>query len=475
MSAPRTRRVSFFLLCLGQLMCILDISIVNIALPSIQRDFDVSTSSLQWVVTAYVLTYGGLLLVGGRLGDLYGRRRMFLLGLGCFTFASALGGMAGNLFLLVLARVGQGIGGAIMTPTVVSFVASLYSEGDERNRAMGILGTVGGAGYALGLILGGLLTSTVGWRWVFYINVPIGICAMILSIWALPETRREKKPINVPGAIVATLALTAITYTLSVSDPRNLLTLRTFGLVVGSAALFYLFIALERRTGNALIPPGLLRRASLVRAVLGVVVFGVIIGPSALFLTLYLQNINHFDPLLTGLSYMPQEAALPLAAILAGRYVSRFGSRNVLVVSMLCFAMGAAWLGRLPEAGGYVHTVLPALIFLGFGIGTGNVAGMIAATEGLPQRLHGVSTGIWNTGLQIGTALGLAVLTAVAEARTTTLLTTSPGTDVAGATVAGFRLAFLVGAALALLGVAAMFVVGRREAGGAPEPLQWSR
>ena len=234
-------------------------------------------------------------------------------------------------------------------------------------------------------------------------------------------------------------------------------------LIVGCAALFYLFIALERRAEHSLIPLGLFKHASFVRAILSLIVFGVVIGPGALFLTLYLQNINRFDPLITGISYLPQELALLVAATLAGRSVSRFGTRSVLVVALLSFAAGAIWLVRLDPAGGYAGTVLPALLFFGVGIGCCNVAGMIAATEGLPHQMHGVSAGIWNTGLQVGTALGLAVLTSVAETRTATLLNASPEIDTAFATVAGYRLAFLVGAAIALLGVAAMFIVGRPE------------
>lgn len=462
-SRKNHRSFAFFLLSLGQMMCILDISIVNIAIPSIQRELHLSSASLHWIVTAYVLTYGGFLLVGGRLGDLLGRRRMFLFGLGLFTVASAIGGMAQNLMMLALSRAGQGIGGAILTPTIVSFVAGLYPEGERRHRALALLGAIGGAGYALGLILGGLLTSQAGWRWVFYINLPIGILVMAASLWALPETRREKKPINIPGAIAATSALALLTYSLSVSDPRSLLSARMIAFLTGSAALFGLFIVLERRAAHSLIPTGLLKHASLLRAVIGLVVFGAILGPSALFLTLYLQNINGFDPLVTGLSYLPQEIALPFAAAFAGRSISRLGTRRVLVISLLSFGAGAAWLMQLDPAGGYVGTVLPALILFGLGIGTGNVAAMVAATEGLPQHMHGASTGIANTGGQVGTALGLAVFTAVAEMRTAALLNASPEIDMARATVGGYTTAFLAGVVVAFVGIAGLFIVGRQQ------------
>lgn len=470
MSDARTanRTAAFILLCLGQMMCILDLSIVNIAIPSIQRELHLPGASLHWVVTAYALTYGGFLLVGGRLGDLLGRRRMFLFGLALFTMASAAGGMAQSLAMLIVSRAGQGVGAAVVAPTVMSFVAGLYPEGQERNRAMGLLGAIGGAGYALGLILGGLLTSQAGWRWVFYINVPIGLLVIMASLWALPETKRERKPINVPGAVAVTAALALLTYTLSSSDPRRLLSPLMLALIAGSAALFAAFAAMERRADHALVPFGLLKQATFLRALIGAVVFGAIIGPAALFLTLYLQNIHQFDPLVTGLSYLPQEAALPFGAAFAGRYVSRLGTRPVLAASLFCFAAGAAWLGRLDPMGGYVETVVPALIFFGVGIGCCNVAGMIGATEGLPRHMHGASTGVWNTGLQVGSALGLAVLTALAEMRTAALLNASPGIDLAAATVAGYRLASLAGAALALAGAAALFQVGRRRWIAAP-------
>src|SRR5690625_3356476 len=362
MTDPVRRRVSFILLSLGHLMCILDISIVNIAIPSIQRELGVPNASLHWIVTAYVLTYGGFLLVGGRLGDLLGRRRLFLLGLGLFTLASAVGGMAQSELQLVLARAGQGIGAAIVTPTVMSFVAGLYGDSAERHRALAWLGTIGGAGYALGLLLGGLLTSTVGWRWVFYVNLPIGLLVILLALWALPETERERRPINLLGAALATAALALLTYSLSASQPGNPLSARLLVLLATSAVLLALFVVVERRAEHALIPRGLFRHTSFVKGLLSHTVFGLVIGPGALFLTLYLQNINGFGPLATGLAYLPQEVTLPVAALLAGRYVSRLGTRNALVISLACFGLGALWLGQLFPDGGYLATVLPALL-----------------------------------------------------------------------------------------------------------------
>lgn len=450
-------------LCLGQLMCILDISIVNIAIPSIQRDLGLETSTLQWVVTAYVLAYGGLLLVGGRLADFFGRRKMLILGLALFTIASAAGGMAVNATVLLAARAGQGVGGAIITPTVMSFVAGLYREGAERNWALAVLGAVTGAGFALGLVLGGLLTSTVGWRWVFFINVPIGLLVIAGAFWLLPETERDTRPINIPGALLATAALTTLTYTLAITDRYPLVSPQILGGLALAAVFAVLLVVTERRTTDPLIPTGLFKHPPLLRAVLGAAVFGAITGPSTLFLTIYLQNISGWNAFTTGLAFLPQEAAVFLAASLGGRLSTRFGTRNVLAGGLAAFGIGALILTRMTVAGGYMHAVLPGLLFLGLGIGSVSVAGSIAATEGVVPLQHGISTGIWNTGNQVGTALGIAVLSAVASTRTSVALAEL---GEGAAIVVGYRAAYGVALLFAVLGMVGVLAIGRRRASG---------
>lgn len=447
-------------LCLGQLMCILDISIVNIAIPSIQRELALAPSTLQWVVTAYVLAYGGLLLVGGRLADYFGRRKMLVLGLACFTLSSAAGGMAPNAAMLLAARAGQGVGGAIITPTVMSFVAGLYREGAERNWALGVLGAVTGAGFALGLVLGGLLTSTVGWRWVFFINVPIGLFVILGASWLRRETARDTRPVNIPGALLATAALTTLTYTLAVTDRYPLLSVQIVAGLAAAGVLAALLIATERRAPTPLIPAELFSHPPLLRAMVGAAVFGAITGPSTLFLTIYLQDISGWDAFTTGLAFLPQEAAVFLAATSAGRLTTRYGTRNVLAAGMVAFAVGSLLLTQIPAEGGYLQAVLPGLLFIGLGIGTVSVAGSIAATEGVASLQHGIATGMWNTGNQVGTALGIAALSAVASARTTAFQTMRQGSE-AAAVVAGYRAAYAVALVFAVLGILGVLTIGR--------------
>lgn len=460
MNYGQRRTTALLLLCSAQLMCVLDISIVNIAIPSIQRELGLAASSLQWVLTAYVLTYGGFLLIGGRLGDLYGRKRMLFFGLTLFTAASALGGLSTDATMLLMARAGQGLGGAIITPTVLAFITGIFPEGAQRNRALSLLGAVTGAGFALGLVLGGLLTGSLGWRWVFFINVPIALIVIGGAMWLLRETTREETPVDMPGAVVATAALALTTYTLASTEQFGL-SVRTIALALAAAVLFYLFVLIQRRAEHPLIPFGLLRHKPLVTALIGSTTFGLVVGPSTLFLTLYLQNVSGLTPLWTGLAFMPQEVLVFLVANMAGLFVTKYGVRKVIGVGIAALAVGNLLLSRMSPVGGYMDSVFAGLMFVGVGIGAVNVAGSISATQGLPFLQHGLAAGIWNTGTQIGTALGLAVWSAAAGARTKALLLRTPGISEVVATVAGYNVAFLVATGFALLGLAALFVVGR--------------
>lgn len=457
----RQRFVALLLLCTAQLMAVLDISIVNIALPTIQRELHLDTAVLQWLMTAYVLTFGGFLLVGGRLGDLYGRRRMLLIGLTLFTVSSALGGLSKDLTMLLAARAGQGLGGAIITPTVVSFISGLFKEGAERNRALGLFGAVTGAGFALGLVLGGLLTSTVGWRWVFYINLPIGIAVATGAILLLPVTRPAEQHVNAGSALLATSGLALAVYVFAEAGRNSLITTIVTGLV--AVGLLYLFVLSERRSVAPLVPTGLLRHAPLARAVTGAATFGAVVNPTTFMLTLYLQNVSDMNPLTTGLAFLPQEATVFLAASLAGGFVTRHGTRRVLIGSIGVLIVAAVLLVRLPVDGGYTGIVLPALLIFGFGLGALNVAGAISANEGLPRAQHGVAAGIWNTGTQLGTALSLPILTTMAGVRTDALLQAGAISETA-ATVAGYRFAFIGAIGMAVAGMIGVYVNGRRRA-----------
>lgn len=457
------RRMSvLWLLCTAQLMCVLDISIVNIAIPSIQQELNLVSSSLQWVLTAYVLTYGGFLLIGGRLGDLLGRRRVLLAGLILFTAASAIGGLSTNAGMLFAARAGQGLGGALISPTVLSFIAGIFPEGAERNRALGLHGAVTGAGFALGLILGGLLTSTVGWRWVFYINLPIAIAVITGALWLLRETRREAVPVDVPGAVLATGALALTTYTFAGTEQYGFFSARTLILAAVAAVLFYAFFHVQRRAIHPLVPFELLRHKPLLMALVGSLTFGAVVGPSTFFLTQYLQNVSGFNPFWTGMAFMPQEVVLFVVANTAGMFVTRYGARNVLAAGIGALAIGSLLVSQMSPSGGYMEWVFPGLIFIGIGIGAVGVSGSISATMGVPQLQHGLAAGIYNTGQQISTALSLSILSAISGARANTLLSTTPGMSEAAATVAGFGTAYLVAVGFAAAGLAALWALGRR-------------
>lgn len=458
MRSDKRRFLALLFLCVAQLVAILDISIVNIALPTIQRELGLTTASLQWLVTGYVLTYGGFLLVGGRLGDLYGRRRMLLTGLTIFTAASALGGVSGSLAELLAARAGQGLGAAILTPTVMSFIAGLFPEGYLRNRALGLLGAVTGAGFALGLVLGGLLTSTVGWRWVFFINLPIGAIVVAGVLWLLPVTPRAGRHVNILSAVLATSGLALLVYVLSTLNDIGSSS-RLVLLFAGVVALLGAFVVSERRSEHSLVPAGMLAHPSLARAVVGSSTFGAIVPSTTFILTLYLQNVSNMDPLATGLAFLPQEVTVFLAANLAGGLVTRFGTRRVLIGSIGVLMLGSLLYLRLPLSGGYTGVVLPGLLVAGFGLGALNVAGSIGATEGVPKEQHGIAAGIWNTGTQLGTALGLPILTTLAASRTEAV---SHIFDEAAATVTGFRFAFLWAIALGVAGMLGVAAIPQR-------------
>jgi len=465
------RRAILFLLCLAQLMCILDISIVNIAIPSIQKELGLAPTALQWVMTAYVLTYGGFLLVGGRLGDLYGRRRILYLGLAGFTIASAVGGVSTGAVSLWAARAGQGLGAAVISPTVLSFITSLFPEGRERNHAVSTLAAVTGLGFALGLVLGGILTTAVGWRWVFFINVPIGVAVIAAAMIMLPETERVRQPVDIPGAVLATAGLTVTAYTLSSLEAGSIFSLRTAILAALAIMLFVVLVLVERNSPHPLVPPGLLRHRSLLHAVIGAGVFGSVIGPTGFMLTIYLQDVSRFSPLTTGLSYLPQEAAVLAASYLAGRWVGRrLTSRAVIALGVVAFGSGAWWLAQRLPAGGYWETVLPGLLLMGAAIGLVVVGGSIAATQGLPNLQHGAAAGIFNTSQQIGTAFGLALLTAIATNETSRLLGAVPGLAPDAAMVGGFSTAFAAAVIIALAGLAALFSVGRQASDPRTEP-----
>ena len=400
----------------AQLVILLDTSIVHVALPSIREEFGLPAHRLQWTVTAYALSFGGFLLLGGRLGDLLGRRRMLSAGMALFAAASALGGFAPDGLALIAARALQGLGAALAAPAVLALLASHYPEGKARHRALGVLGTVSSLGFALGLVLGGLLTSAFGWRWVFFVNVPVGAALVVLAPRVLRESERLRQPLDVPGTVTATAGLALLVYACSsagaAAGPESAL---AWVALAGALVLLTAFFLVEAHRAAPLVPPALLRSRTFAGALAIGGAFGAIMGTAVFLLTLYLQEALGFDPLRTGFAFLPQECVVLLAAPLAGRAVGRFGARAVLAAGMGFFGAGMLTLSGLSAAGDYWRTVVPGLLLVGLGVSCVIVAGAAAVTAAVEPQRHGVASGLWNTMPQLGTAIGVAALVALAR------------------------------------------------------------
>ena len=466
--ADRSRWVALYVLCTGMLMIVLDATVTNVALPSIQADLGFSQSSLAWVVNAYLIAFGGLLLLSGRLGDLLGRRRVFLAGLGVFTVASLACGFAESQGVLVGARFLQGIGGALASAVILGMIVTMFPERGEQAKAIGVFGFVASAGGSIGLLAGGALTETINWHWIFFINVPIGIATALLAVRLIePEGGIGlRRGADVPGAILITSALMLGVYTI-VKPAADLGWGAGETLLLGAASLGLLgaFIAREATAGQPLVPLGIFRSANLsgANAVQALVVAGMF---GMFFLgALYLQKVLGYDPLRVGLAFLP---ATLVMGTLSLRYtealVTRFGARTVLLPGLLLIAGGLALFGRSPADGRYLIDVMPALIILGFGIGVSMPALMTLAMSSATAEDAGLASGLVNTSVQVGGALGLAVLATLSATRSASLR--DAGEATAQALTGGYHLAFLVGAAL--VGVA--FVVAIAVLERPPEP-----
>ena len=411
-----TRRhlgIALAVISTAQLMVVLDATIVNVALPSIQRGLDFSADSLVWVTTAYSLAFGGLLLFGGRTGDLFGRRRMFLTGIAIFAGASLLGGFAQNELWLIATRAGQGLGAAIASPTALSLIATNFPEGSSRNRAMGVYAAMSGAGAAVGLLAGGLLTTLASWRWVFFVNVPVGLAVLVLAPRVLRESQPKKGRLDVPGALSATAAAGLLVYGLTNAATHSWGSTSTLTSLLGAGVFMAAFVAIEARTKDALVPLRLL--ASRVRASGYVTMLLIATGIFAVFffMTQYLQDVLGFSPLKAGLGFLPVAAAIVVASQAASRLVGRIGPRPLLLVGPAVITAGLLWLSQLTVSGGYAALVGP-LLCVGFGMGTSFLPLTLGAVSGVPSHDSGVAAALLNTAQQLGGAVGLGLLSTVA-------------------------------------------------------------
>ena len=441
------RWLALILLCSAQFVVVLDASIVNIALPSIGRGLDFSQDGLTWVVNAYVLTFGGALLLGGRLADLLGRRRVFIAGLLVFSVGSLAGGLAQTGAELIAARALQGLGGALLAPAALSLVTTLFVEGADRNKAMGVWGAVAGSGGAAGVLLGGVLTSALGWRWVLFVNVPVGLVAAVLTPLVVAESRQAgQRGIDLPGAVAVTGGLSALVYALVGAGTAGWTSVRTLGLLGAAVVLLGVFVLIERRAAAPLVPlrifrlPGV-RAANIVGVLIGAAMFGMFF-----IVTMYLQQVLGYSPLRSGLAQLPLGVALVAAAGLASPLVTRLGAKPVLISGVLVFAAGMAWFTRIGVHSGFTAGLLGPSLLVAAGLGLAFVPLTIASTEGVSGEEVGLASGLINTSQQIGGAVGLAVLATVATTRTGHLA--AAGHAVKSALTGGYQTAFWVGTGL---------------------------
>ena len=448
------------LCCIGQFMVILDVSVVNVALPSIRNGLHFSAADLQWVVNAYTLTFAGFLLLGGRACDLLVRRNVFNTGMALFAIASLVGGLAQSQMMLIVARGIQGLGAAVVAPATLSIITSTFTEGGERNKALGAWGAMGAAGGSVGVLLGGILTQLLSWRWILFINVPIGAATALASLRVIAADKPEspaRRNFDLAGAITGTAGLIALTYGIVKTEQYGWGSTRTLITLAIAVALLGVFLAIEGRFAKApLMPLHIFRSRQLSAA--NIVVF--LLGSSAFsmwyFVSLYLQEVHGFDPIDTGLAFLPPTVALAGASQVAGRQLVKVGAGRLLVVGMGLISVGLIWLGQLPPNGTYAGDILIPFIIAGLGIGTTFVSVTVAGMAGVQPREVGLASGLINTSRQIGASLGLAILATAATTHTAGLL---GHTSVHAALTSGFDRAFVLGGIFAGVGALASAVL----------------
>lgn len=398
-----------------QFLLVLDSAIVNVALPRIRADLGFTPSGISWVVNGYALVFGGLLLLGGRLSDLYGPRRVFVTGLSLFTAASVAGALASSAGVLVAARVTQGAGAALTAPSAMALVMLIFAPGAARNRALGLMGAMAGLGGASGAIVGGLLTQAFGWPAILWLNVPIGLGVVGLALWLLPSIARGSSSLDLGGAVTVTVGVVALVYGLVGAANGDWLGYRTVVPLVAAALLLITFVAVEHRTREPLLPPSLLGIRSLRGANITVFLSAMAMIPMWFLLTVYLQEVGGYGPVGAGIGVVPTVAMLVTLNSLTPRLIARFGARTLLVAGLLVAAVGLAWMSRLDGSSGiFAADLLGPELVVGVGFGLSFVAATVTATVNVPGERSGVASGVYNTAQQVGGAVGLALLVAVA-------------------------------------------------------------
>jgi EmrB/QacA subfamily drug resistance transporter len=470
----RKRWLALYVLCIGVLMIVLDTTIVNVALPSIREDLHFTETSLVWVVNAYMLTFGGFLLLGGRLGDLYGHRRLFLLGITLFTLASVACGLADSQGLLVAARAVQGLGGAVVSAVALSLIMNLFTEPADRARAMGIYGFVCAGGGSIGVLLGGMLTSAFSWHWIFLVNVPIGIAVYALCLALLPGGRGQPAGarLDIAGAITVTASLMLAVYAVVNGNEAGWSSAQSIGLLSAAAVLLAAFLAIQARVRDPLMPLGLFRLRNVATANLVGVLWAAAMFAWFFLSALYMQLVLGYSALQVGLGFLPANLVMAAFSLgLSARIVMRFGIRAPLAAGLAMAALGLLLFARAPAGGSFVVDVLPGMLLLGLGAGIAFNPLLLAAMSDVRPEESGLASGVVNTSFMMGGALGLAVLASLAAARTDRLAAT--GVDAIAALNAGYHAAFFVGAIFAGLAAFLALVLlraGRKSGMPAQEP-----
>jgi EmrB/QacA subfamily drug resistance transporter len=474
-SLERRRWLALALLASAQFVVVLDASIVNVALPTIGRALHFSQENLAWVVNAYVLTFGGFLLLGGRMADLLGRRRVFMGGLVLFALASLAGGLAQSDGQLIAARAVQGLGAAILSPSALSIVTTTFKDGAERNKALGVWGAVAGSGGAAGVLLGGVLTDGLGWEWVLWVNVPIGLAAAALAPALIAETRSESETrhFDVLGAVSITAGLSLLVYALVDAVDAGWGSTQTIGLLATAAVLVAVFVAIELRSRSPLIPFRIFRSRTLT----GANVFGLLVGASLFsmffFISLYMQQVLGYSAIHAGLSYLPLALTIIVSAGIASQLVTRVGFKPVMMLGLTFVGSGLLWFSQVSVGGSFASDILGPSLLAAAGLGFSFVPGTIAAVSGVDAREAGLASGLINTSQQVGGALGLAILATVANSRTEDVM--AGGETVRKVALnEGFQSAFLAGSGIAVLGIVAAGLLIRSRDSRAHTQLQAS-
>jgi EmrB/QacA subfamily drug resistance transporter len=450
------------LLATVQFMVVLDIAIVNVALPSIQVDLGFSQENLQWVISAYALFFGGFLLLGGRLADILGRRRLFVAGLVIFTVASLLSGLAWSDEVLILTRAMQGLGAAIITPAALSILMTTFSEGRDRNTALGVWGAVGAFGAVAGVLLGGVLTDWLSWEWIFYINIPVGLAALALTPLLLNESRDAHiKSFDVPGAVLVTSGLVTLVYAITQASDYGWGSVETIGLFAAAGALLAAFIGWEARVSEPLMPFSIFRTKTVSAANIAGLILGTVTFSMFLMLTLYMQQVLGYSPMKTGVAYLAVAATAIVWSTIAAQLVTRVGVKPTIAAGMTLLTIGLLLFTQVSVGGTYAGDLLPGFLIIAAGLGFSFVPISIAALAGVQPSEAGLASGLFNTSQQIGGALGIAALSTIATTKTSDGV--AAGTPLPKALTDGFEAAFIWGAIVAAIGIVVALVLVRSE------------